>query len=115
MDEFFLIEKQLGEVKGIFSACFASNQENNEKWVPKELKYEEFEESVKAEEKAKAADAGSDDEPIEETPPAEEEEEGKTDNFRIKDHQWTITNGQSKDLMTLFMNKKRNVKEDSMS
>lgn len=108
MDEFFLIEKALGEVHAIVSLTF--NQEKNLSADESKVKYEKFPEPEPVAEKVKKTDADGnpvDDE--EEQPPepeAEEDGEAKKPKFKPEDYQWTITNGEQKNLLTLFCHSK---------
>ena len=97
MDEFFAIEKNIGEVFSVVSLQF--------KQEPTQFiddKFEEFpEEEVKEEVKVEAE--GEDGE---EPPPVQEEgedgEEGKKEVFDPSKFKWTITNGRPKNLPQLF-------------
>jgi len=94
MDEFFLIEKTLGEVTAIVSLTF--NKEENLSADESKLKWEEFPEPEAPPEKEKKYD---DDGNLieEEEAPAEDagEEEGeKVAKFKPEDYKWTITNGE---------------------
>lgn len=99
MDEFFQIEKYLGEVTAVVSLTF------NKEEMPDEskIKLEEFPEEEVVVKEAKPA--GEEGEEEEEQPPAAEEEEGeKVEKFDPKKFTWTITNRESKNLLTLFTN-----------
>jgi len=93
MDEFFLIEKTLGEVTAIVSLTF--NKEENHSADESKLKWEEFPEPEAAPEKEKKFDEDGnliEEEEAQEVPEGEEEE--KVVKFKPEDYKWTITNGE---------------------
>ena len=93
MDEFFSIEKNIGEVVGVIGL---QNEKMPTTYQPDS--YEEPVEEVKEEVKAPAEG----EEPPED-PPAEEEEGGaKKPTWKSTDFRWTVTNGKSKNLPQLF-------------
>lgn len=97
MDEFFLIEKTLGEVTAIVSLTFLINKEENYSADETKLKWEEFPEPEAPPEKEKKYDEEGnlieedDAAPVEEV---EEGEEAKAPKFKPEDYKWTITNGE---------------------
>lgn len=106
MDEFFLIEKSLGEVTAIVSLTF--NKEENFSADESKLKWEEFPEPEAPPEKVQKFDEEGN--PIEEEEAAEVpeggEEEEKVVKFKPEEYKWTITNGEQKNLLTLFVAQK---------
>lgn len=107
MDEFFLIEKSLGEVSAIVSLTF--NKEENYSNDESRLKFEEFPEPEAPPEKEKKFNEEGDEIHEEEPPevPEGEEAEGeKVAKFKPEDYKWTITNGEQKNLLTLFCHAK---------
>lgn len=103
----FLIEKQLGEIQSVISLTF--NREENHSGDESKLKWEEFEEKEAVVEKVQQFDEEGN--PIEEAPAeeaaAEEGEEGeKVAKFKPEDFKWTVTNGEQKNLLTLFCHQK---------
>ena len=95
MDEFFLIEKSLGEVSAIVSLTF--NKEENHSNDESRLKFEEFPEPEPPAEKEKKFDEDGNEIPEEEAPEVPEGEEAEGDKvakFKPEDYKWTITNGE---------------------
>lgn len=95
MDELFQIEKCLGEIAGCVSLQYkcdpvtfvAKDKEEKVKEVIEEKKVEKvFDES------------GNEIEPPQAEPAAEEAEENAKPKFNPKDHEWTITNKDSRNL-----------------
>jgi hypothetical protein len=99
MDEFFMIEKCLGDIESVVS--FTYNKEEECTGNEESTKYEEFPVEEAPKEEAKAVDEDG-----EEKAPEEEEEGEKKVKFNPKDFKWTITNGQSRNLLTMFANLK---------
>jgi len=92
-----MIEKSLGEVTAVVSLTFNKEEGHTEEMYTKE----EFPEEV-VEEKVKQLNEDGEEE-AEPEPAAEEGEDGdKAPKFDPKDFQWTISNRQSKNLLTLF-------------
>jgi hypothetical protein len=106
MDEFFLIEKTLGEVTAIVSLTFT--KEENLSADESKLKWEEFPEPEAAPVKEKKFDENGDEIVEEDEAPEvpEGEEEEKVAKFKPEDYKWTITNGEQKNLLTLFCHSK---------
>ena len=91
MDEFFDIEKNIGDVKAIIGLQFNFENETIDE---KEIEYEKFEEQ---EEEVVAKD--EDGNPI--APP-----EGAKVAFKPRDYQWTVSNKQPRNLPQVFMGSK---------
>ena len=93
MDEFFLIEKSLGEVSAIVSLTF--NKEENFSNDESSLKWEEFPEPEAPPPKEPKLDEEGNEIPEEEQPEApeggENEEENKAPKFKPENYKWTIT------------------------
>lgn len=102
MDEFFQIEKCLGEVTATVSLTF----EKEALHVEGDYDKEEFEVPEEAVKEVKPAGEGEDEEEPVEAPADEggEEGEGKAEKFDPSKFQWTKSNKQSKNLLTLFTN-----------
>lgn len=101
MDELFAIEKFLGDINSVVSLTFCKEEEPE----ADAIKFEEFEEEEVVEKEVKLDENG---EPlVEEEAPAEEGEVKKV-KFNPKEWAgegkpgWTISDKQSKNLMTLF-------------
>ena len=96
MDEFFLIEKSLGDVTAIVSLTF--NKEENISADESKVKWEEFPEPEAPPEKVQKFDEEGN--PIEDEEQedlnkgAEEDDENKAPKFKPEDYKWTITNGE---------------------
>jgi len=106
MDELFLVEKELGEVTAVVSLTY-----NKEVGVQEsQVKYETFPEEEVVEVKAPELDEEGN--PIEEAEAVADEEEDpenpKKAPFNPKEfaNGWTITDRNSKNLLTLFTNMK---------
>ena len=96
MDEFFAIEKCIGEVVGIISL---QNEKQPTTFEPDMIEQPVFEEVKKPEEKKE----GEGDEEGGDEPPAEEGEgEAKAPKWKPTDYKWTVTNGKAKNLPQLF-------------
>ena len=96
MDEFFAIEKNIGEVNAVISMQFVKE---DTQFI--DDKFEEFEkEEAKVEEEKKEGEDGQEEDP----PAAQEEGEGeeKKEVFDPSKFKWSITNGRSKNLPQLF-------------
>lgn len=95
MDEFFSIEKNIGEVNSVISMQF--------KVEPTQIKEEEMEEFKQEEEKEEAKQDGEDknSQNGEEAPP-EDPEAPKVEVFEPSKFAWTKTNGKPKTLPQLF-------------
>jgi len=94
MDEFFAIEKTIGEVVGVIGL-------QNEK-MPTTYQPESYEEPVEEVKEEKPAPAEGDDGP-EDGGAAQEEEGGeKKPVWTSTKYRWTVTNGKSKNLPQLF-------------
>lgn len=103
MDEFFAIERNIGEVVGVISL-------QNEKEVTtfdlpadcyEEIVVEEAKEPVAKPEGEEAEEGGDD--------AAAEGDEPKAPKWNPKDYRWSVTNGRSKNLPILFRNTKGGV------
>lgn len=92
MDEFFAIEKYLGEVTAIVGLQFEYESEFQK---DDDLVYEEFKEPEAVAEKPKAE--GEDGE----EPPAEGEK--KVPDFKPENYKWTVSNKQATNLPQLFL------------
>jgi hypothetical protein len=99
MDEFFMIEKCLGDIESVVS--FTYNKEEECTGNEEGTKFEEFPEEEAPKEEVKPAD-GDDDA---DNNPEEDGAEKKVV-FNPKEYKWTITNGQSKNMLTMFANLK---------
>jgi len=98
MDEFFQIEKHLGEVKAVFGL---QDELEAQAVDASKVQFVEFPAEPEAEKKPVAAVEGEGGEP-----PAEGGEEGaeaKAPAFEPKDYQWTVTNKQARNLPQLFL------------
>jgi len=95
MDEFFMIEKNIGEVCGVIGLQF-----NAEPTQFVEDKWEEFPEPVVEVVKPKVE--GDEDEEDEPAAAEEDDEEKKVPAFKPEDYKWSVTNGHSKNLPQLF-------------
>ena len=97
MDEFFNIEKSIGEVVAIIGLQF--NYENQQ-IEERDVRYEEF----KVQEIVKKEPKYDDDGVLipEEEVPAEEEGEKKAPKFKPEEYGWTITDRCPKNLPQLF-------------
>jgi len=103
MDEFFAIERSIGEVVGVISL-------QNEKEVTTfDLANDCYEEIVIEEVKKVVVKVEGGDEDEGEQEAAAEEEESKIPKWNPKDYRWSITNGRSKNLPILFRNTKGGV------
>lgn len=102
MDEFFQIEKCLGEVTAVVSLTF----EKEAMHLEGDYEKEEFEVPEEAVKEVKPAGEGEDEEePVEAAPDADGEEgEGKVEKFDPSKFTWTKSNKHSKNLLTLFTN-----------
>lgn len=94
MDEFFMVEKHIGEVVGIIGLQYNAEKHHIESH---EVVYEEFPEPPQAPVKVKGE---GDEEDEEEEKPAEEEEEGeeKLPKFKVEDYKWTVTDRKPRNL-----------------
>jgi len=101
MDELFAIEKFLGEVNSVVSLTFCKEEQPE----AGNTKFEEFEEEEVVEKEVKLDEDGN---PIVDEEAAPEEGEVKKVKFNPKEFAgegkpgWTISDKQSKNLMTLF-------------
>jgi hypothetical protein len=95
MDEFFCIEGVLGEIKGIVGLQFEEEQYIQQE---KDIIWEKFPEPEAKEDKP-ADDQNPDDPPPDVNP---DDDEPKKEVFKKEDYNWTVTNGQSKNLPQLF-------------
>lgn len=93
MDEFFSIEKHIGDVKAVISLQFNEEPANIASDGVQKI---EFSEDDKEKYKPKPPAEG-------EEPPAEAEGEAKAPDFNPTEHEWTITNKQPKNLPQLFL------------
>jgi hypothetical protein len=101
MDELFLIEKELGEVTAVVSLTYT--KEDDAHGDSKQTQYEEFPVSEKPDEKPKLLEGEEDEEEAPVDIPGEDEEgDGKKPKFNPKEYQWTVTNGNPKNLLTIF-------------
>lgn len=98
MDEFFAIEKNIGEVVGVVSL------QNEKELSTFDIGPDEVEEPVEEEVKEAAPKQKPEGEEEEggEEPPAEDGEEKKVPSWDHKKYRWTKTNGRSKNLPQLF-------------
>lgn len=105
MDEFFSIEKHIGDIKAVLSLQF---QEEVTVIDNKGVAKIKFSEEDKAAQKPQAPADG-------EEPPAEDGGEAKAPSWNPSDYDWTITNKQPKNLPQLFIRckKKATVKQDT--
>lgn len=96
MNELIEIEREVGEIVAVSSLKFS--QESTEE---EEVEYENFPEPPPEEEEKKEGE-GEGDQP---EPEPEEEGEGdaKKEDFKVEDHQWTITNRKPKNLVQVYM------------
>lgn len=95
MDEFFNIEKSIGEIIAVIGLQFNYEKEYIEDI---EIEYEQFPEPEPVVIKKPV-----DGEEEEEQPPAqEEEEESKKPKFKKEEYRWTITDAKPKNLPQLF-------------
>ena len=99
MDEFFLIEKALGDIKAVLSLQYTEEPTTIDTATLPKL---EFTETEKEAMKPKAPVEGDGDEP-----PAEDGGEPKQAAWCAADYEWTITNGQPRNLPQLFLRCKK--------
>lgn len=93
MDEFFQIEKHLGEVKAVLGLQFVAEPDATNK---KDVQYLQFSEAEKTQEvKPPAGDGEGGEEPP--------EGEVKAPAFNPADYQWTVTNKRPQNLPQLFI------------
>jgi hypothetical protein len=108
MDEYFLIEKSLGEICSVVSLTF--NKEDNCSTDESKMKWEEFPEPEAPVEKEKKLDEDGNEIPEEEgeAPAAEEDADGEKAKakFKPEDFKWTITDRSQMNLFTLFCHSK---------
>ena len=95
MDEFFMIEKNIGEVQAVMGLQFNYEKEYMEE---SEVEYEQFPEPPPVEVKRKGE---NEDEEEQEQPPADEEEK-QAPKFRVEDYRWTVTDRRPKNLPQLY-------------
>ena len=93
MDEFFAIERDIGEVVGVIGL-------QNEK-MPTTFQPESIEEKVEEEVKEVAPKTGDDEEDPAENQSAAGDDK-KVPSWKPTDYKWTVTNGKSKNLPQLF-------------
>ena len=100
MDEFFSIERNIGEVVGVISL------QAEKEITTFELPADQYEEPEEVKEEVKAAPADGDD--AGDDPPADVGDDGepKKPKFNPKEFRWSLTNGRSKNLPILFRNTK---------
>jgi hypothetical protein len=108
MDEYFLIEKSLGEICSVVSLTF--NKEDNCSMDESKTKWEEFPEPEAPVEKEKKLDEDGNEIPEEEgeaaAPEDAEEAEKAKAKFKPEDFKWTITDKSQMNLFTLFCHSK---------
>lgn len=103
MDELFALEKNIGEVNSVISLLFCKEETT----IPEsKIKYEKFEAPIVVEKKVERVEGDDDDAPPDE-PPADDGEPVKKA-FNPAEFEWTITNGESKNLPQLFRDFKGN-------
>lgn len=91
MDEFFAIEKHLGEVKAVVALQFTAENEG----ADKDVEYVQFTEEDKAAQPQPAAGEGEEG--------AGDGEQPKAPAFNPADYQWTVTNKKPQNLPQLFV------------
>jgi hypothetical protein len=108
MDEYFLIEKSLGEICSVISLTFA--KEDNCSTDESKMKWEEFPEPEAPVEKEKKLDENGEEIPEEEGEVAAPEDDGEGEKakakFKPEDFKWTITDRAQMNLFTLFSHSK---------
>ena len=98
MDELFMIEKHLGEVRAVAGLQFQYEKETIDEM---DIEFEHFPEPEPKEEKPKGeGEEGEDGEGAgePEQPPEGEEGENKAPKFRVEDLKWTVTDRKPKNL-----------------
>lgn len=95
MDEFFAIERNIGEVVGVIGL------QNEKQQTTFEITDEMYEEPVEEETKEEKPKVEGDDEEAQEDA-APEEGEAKAPTWNPRKYRWSVTNGKSKNLPQLF-------------
>ena len=104
MDELFALEKNIAEVNSVISLLFGFEPTT----IPEsDIQYEKFEAPKVEEKKVEKKDGDEDEDAPADEPPADDGEPVKKV-FNPAEFQWTISNGESKNLPQLFRDFKGN-------